>query len=428
MSVKVVGLVVAAGRGARLGGDLPKQYQPLGGRSVLAHTLAGMAQGAHVSAIMSVIRKEDAPLYAQAAAQSGVAAERLFSVEGGENRQDSVRAGLEALAKAGTPPEALVLIHDAARPFLSETMLLRALLAGLQHGAAVPVLPMADTLARFDAAGNLAQNPPREGVFSVQTPQVFCFGAILAAHRAAHAGFTDDASLAHAQGMKVTHFAGDPDLFKITQAEDLARARALVGAQFETRTGLGFDVHAFDAGDHVTLGGVQIAHSARLSGHSDADVLLHAVTDALLGTIGDGDIGAHFPPSDPQWRGADSQIFLIDALQRVRAHGGRVISVDCTLICEAPKIGPHRLAMTAKLADMLTISPGNVGIKATTSEKLGFTGRGEGIAAFAVASVRLPQARYPAPEYGGVQAQMDLAEQTHRSANDLAPERGGQDA
>lgn len=383
-------VIVAAGRGARFGGEVPKQYRALAGRPVLAHTLAAFGKVEAVSRLITVIHPDYAADYAQAATASGVAGARLSWCAGGASRQDSVRLGLEALAAEGF--DGAVLIHDAARPFASEALISRAIFAALQHGAGIPVLPVADTLAALDGAGNLAGNPDRDALRRVQTPQSFLFAPILAAHRKAAAegrsDFTDDASLARAYGGTVATFAGDEAVFKITVEGDLARAeRHLAPAARETRTGMGYDVHSFTEGDAVWLGGVKIPYSRKLSGHSDADVLLHALVDALLGTIGDGDIGQHFPPSDERWRGAPSRLFLEDAARRVRETGGRIVNVDCTIISEAPKVGPHRPAMQALIGEVLGLAPTRVGIKATTNEKMGFVGRGEGIAAFAVASV-----------------------------------------
>jgi 2-C-methyl-D-erythritol 4-phosphate cytidylyltransferase / 2-C-methyl-D-erythritol 2,4-cyclodiphosphate synthase len=390
----IAALIVAAGRGTRAGGTIPKQYQPLGGDTVLAHTLRAFGQGEMVGTILTVIHREDEAAYEASLAASGIDPARCFACAGGETRQHSVLAGLEALEVEGFPENGIVLVHDAARPFVSETVILRAILAAIQHGAAIPVLPLADTLARFDEAGHLYENPDRSGLYRVQTPQAFRFGALLAAHRKAAAAmqfsFTDDAGVMRAAGHAVTHFAGDETLFKITQAEDFVRATQMLRAG-EThpipRTGIGYDVHAFTAGDHVTLGGVRIAHSQALLGHSDADPVLHALTDALLGTIGDGDIGVHFPPSDARWRGAASHVFLADAARRVREAGGTIQHVDTMILSEAPKVGPHRAAMKAAIGAVLGLAPEAIGIKATTMEGLGFIGRREGIAAMAVASV-----------------------------------------
>lgn len=388
----IAALIVAAGRGSRVGGDVPKQYRRIGGRSVLATTLGRFGAVDLVERIMSVIHADDGAAYEAAAGESGVAAARLSSTQGGETRQASVRLGLEALVAAGLPDDALVLIHDAARPFLSEGVLLRAIMAAARYGAAIPVLPVPDTLAVLDAAGRLAGHHDRASARMVQTPQAFRLGAILGAHRKAlvegRGDFTDDAGVAAAFGHAVHSFSGDADLFKITEEADLARAeRHLSGRSGEVRAGIGYDVHAFTGGDHVVLGGVSIPHDHALLGHSDADPVLHALTDALLGTIGDGDIGMHFPPSDEKWRGAASHLFLADAVRRVREKGGRLVSVDCTIVCEAPKIGPHRVAMQAAIGAVLGLAPDRVGVKATTSERLGFTGRREGIAALAIASV-----------------------------------------
>ena len=384
-------LIVAAGRGSRLGGDVPKQYRALNGKPVLAQTLAAAACSPLVERIHTLIHPDDRALYEAAAYASGVDIQRLSVGAGGASRQESVRLGLEALAASAFPMDGIVLIHDAARPFLSETMLLRIITGVARHGSVIPVLPVADTLATLDGAGVLNGNPNRAALRAVQTPQGFRFAAILDAHRQAHAehraDFTDDASLASAYGNAVHTVAGDPALFKITVEADLARAEAMLGGHRETRTGIGYDVHAFSEGDHVILGGVRIAHEKSLLGHSDADPVLHAITDALLGTIGDGDIGQHFPPSDEKWRGAASHLFLEDAARRVREKGGRIVNIDVTIVCEMPKIGPHRAAIQAVIGHCLGLSMECVGVKATTSERLGFTGRKEGIAAIATANV-----------------------------------------
>jgi len=390
-SPNVAALIVAAGRGRRFGGEVPKQYRKIGGRTVLAEAIRHLGAVEAIETIVTVIHAEDGEPYAEAAVQSGVAGSRLASVVGGETRQDSVRAGLEQLSQAGFPDDGIVLIHDAARPFAGEAVVMRAILAGMTAGAALPVLPVADTLATLDADGHLLANPDRTAMRAVQTPQAFRFSLIRDAHRRARAegrtDFTDDAGLAAAYGHSVASFAGDPSLFKITLEADLARAEAHLSGTRETRAGIGYDVHAFTTGDHVVLGGVAVPHTQSLLGHSDADPVLHALTDALLGTIGDGDIGSHFPPSDPQWRGASSDRFLVHARDLVAAAGGRIVNVDCTIICEAPKIGPHRAAMQVRIGEILGLPTAKVGVKATTSERLGFTGRREGIAVMAIASV-----------------------------------------
>ena len=303
-----------------------------------------------------------------------------------------MRAGLEALDSRR--PD-IVLVHDAARPFASPALVARAIEAAQQSGAAIPAMPVTDTVKRLDAQGMVGETLNRDALRLIQTPQAFAFPALLDAHRrAAAAGredFTDDAALAEWAGMSVSVFAGEPGNIKITSAEDFARAEAMAFAALgDLRTGSGIDVHAFGAGDHVMLGGVRIAHDRALVGHSDADVGLHALTDAILGALADGDIGAHFPPSDPQWRNASSDRFLKFAVERVRARGGAIGHLDLTLVCETPKIGPHRDALRANIARLAGLALDRVAVKATTSERLGFTGRGEGIAAYATATVRLP--------------------------------------
>lgn len=375
-----VALIVAAGTGSRAGASVPKQYRRLAGKPLLAqaidHLIAAGIERARV-----VIGPGQEPLYREAVG------ERPHSppVTGGAERQDSVRAGLEAIAAEGGATR--VLIHDAARPFTPGAVVQRLLDALETHEAAVPVLPVVDTLAR--SGGALGDTVPRQGLVRVQTPQAFRFHAILAAHRSWTAGAaTDDAQIARAAGIEVATVEGDPMLEKLTYEEDFARAEQMLAARMVTRTGLGFDVHAFGEGDRLWLGGIEIPHSRGLKGHSDADVVLHAVTDALLGAIGAGDIGDHFPPSDPQWRGAASSLFVEHARGLIEAAGGRIDHVDVTIICEAPRIGPHRDAVRARLAALLRLPFQAVSIKATTTERLGFTGRGEGMAAQAIATVR----------------------------------------
>jgi 2-C-methyl-D-erythritol 4-phosphate cytidylyltransferase/2-C-methyl-D-erythritol 2,4-cyclodiphosphate synthase len=289
----------------------------------------------------------------------------------------------------------LVLVHDAARPFASAALIARGIAAARACGAAIPALAVADTVKTVDPSGVVTGTIERAQLRLVQTPQAFAFASLLDAHQRARAAgredFTDDAALAEWAGIKVSTFEGEAANVKLTTADDFVRAGAAeLAALTDVRTGFGYDVHAFGAGDHVTLGGVRIAHDQGLSGHSDADVVLHAMVDAILGALADGDIGAHFPPSDPQWKGASSDRFLRFAVERVARRGGRVVHLDLTVVCEAPKIGPHRDAMRARIAEIAGISLDRVGVKATTSEKLGFTGRREGIAAFATATVRLP--------------------------------------
>jgi len=384
----VAAVIVAAGRGTRAGGDLPKQFRPIGGESMLRRALSMFVVHGNVGLVQPVIRREDLDLYRSDAANINT----LRPVFGAATRQGSVRAGLEALQPS--KPD-IVLIHDAARPFASTALVSRAIAAATKTGAAIPGLPVTDTVKTVDAAGFVDQTLDRNSLRLVQTPQGFAFPALLDAHRrAAAAGredFTDDAALAEWAGLKVSVFAGEPGNIKITNEDDFARAEAIVFAALgDVRTGTGIDVHAFGPGDHVTLGGIRIAHDRALTGHSDADVALHALTDAILGALAEGDIGVHFPPSDPQWRHASSDRFLAFAVERVKARGGRIAHLDLTLVCEAPRIGPQRDAMRGNIARLADIALERVAVKATTSEKLGFTGRGEGIAAYATATIRLP--------------------------------------
>ncbi len=383
----VAAIVVAAGRGLRAGGGAPKQYRVMANQPVIRPSLAALATHPGISAVQPVIHPDDIGRFEDAIA----GLEILPPVFGGATRQGSVRAGLEALVPR--KPD-LVLVHDAARPFASPALITRAI-AAARCGAAVPVLPIVDTVKTVDAEGAIIGTIDRGPLRVVQTPQAFGFELLLEAHqRAAAAGredFTDDAALAEWAGLKVSTFEGEAGNVKLTTAEDFARAEA---AQFaalaDVRTGFGFDVHQFIDGDHIWLGGVRIAHARGVTGHSDADVVLHALVDAILGALCEGDIGVHFPPSDPQWRGASSDRFLAFAVERVRARGGRIAHLDATIVCEAPRVGPHRDAMRTRIAEIAGIPANRVAIKATTSEKLGFTGRGEGIAAFANATVRLP--------------------------------------
>ena len=394
-TLSVTALIVAAGRGQRVGGDLPKQYRSVAGRTLLAHSIEALGSARRVSRGVVVIHPSDAERYHAVLADVPQEASRKYAAPafGAETRQGSVLAGLEAAARFAPVPD-IVLIHDAARPFVSTSLIDRAIDAAASHGAAVPGVMVTDTIQEIDADGRIVATPDRRRLRAVQTPQSFRFEFILAAHRrAAAAGrfdYTDDGAVAAAAGHRVQIFDGEPENLKVTTPADFVRAEAQRGALSDVRVAQGFDVHAFADGDHVWLGGVKIPHGRRLSGHSDADVVLHAITDALLGAIGDGDIGAHFPPSDPQWRGVGSSVFLKDAVARVRHYGGAVAHVDVTIVCEAPKIGPHREAMRRQIAEIAGITVDRVAVKATTSEGLGFTGRSEGIAAFATATVRLP--------------------------------------
>lgn len=380
-------IVVAAGRGVRAGDGLPKQYRPVGGQPLLRRTLERFLDQPGIRRVVVAIDPSHEELYALATEGLGGLVQ---AVTGGASRQASVRAGLEALA--ADPPE-LVLIHDAARPFVSPRLVADALAAAARHGAAVPALRLVDTVKGCEAEGFVVSGPDRDRLRTVQTPQSFRYALILAAHRAQTGAddLTDDAAVAHAAGHPVASFAGDPLNIKLTTPEDFVSAeRHLLRDLADVRTATGYDVHAFGEGDHVMLGGIAIPHGRGLSGHSDADVVLHALTDAVLGTIGAADIGFHFPPSKPEWKGAASDQFLRHAVDLVAAKGGRIAHLDATIICEEPKIGPHREAMRAKIAEIVGIPLARVSVKATTSERLGFTGRREGIAAMAAATVRLP--------------------------------------
>jgi 2-C-methyl-D-erythritol 4-phosphate cytidylyltransferase/2-C-methyl-D-erythritol 2,4-cyclodiphosphate synthase len=386
--MQVAAVIVAAGQGVRAGGGMPKQFQRIGGETLLRRALSCFLGAPKVSFVQPVIRSEDLDLVRVETAGLNV----LPPVFGGATRQASVRAGLEALLPR--KPD-IVLVHDAARPFASADLIARAIAAAEKTGAAIPGLPVTDTIKRVDVSGSVETTLDRASLRLVQTPQAFAFPALVAAHRrAAEQGredFTDDAALAEWAGMKVSVFPGEPGNTKFTTAEDFVRAEAIQAAALaDVRTGSGLDVHAFGPGDHVTLGGIRIPHSHALTGHSDADVALHALTDAILGALADGDIGAHFPPSDPQWRGASSDRFLVFAVDRVRERHGRIAHLDLTIVCEAPRIGEHRDRMRANIAKLAGIGIDRVAVKATTSEKLGFTGRGEGIVAYATATVRLP--------------------------------------
>ena len=370
-------IVVAAGKGLRVGGDTPKQFREWRGKPLIRHSVEALLNAG--ARPLAVVISSDAKTHADEAL-AGL--EGLDFVVGGATRQDSVRAGLEALAKAAPT---CVLIHDAARPDLPQAVTERLLDALEGHPGAIPVLPVVDSLAMAGTSDVMTGKAERESLRRVQTPQAFRFDAILAAHRA-WSGPTDagdDAQVLMASGCSVALVDGDERLKKITFAEDLMDQSATPAF----RIGQGYDVHRLEAGEELWLSGVLIPHDKGLAGHSDADVALHAITDAVLGAVGEGDIGTHFPPSDPQWRGARSGQFLEHAVGLARAAGYAVANVDLTLICEAPKIGPHRPAMRAEVARLMGVDEGAVSIKATTTEKLGFTGRGEGIAAQAIVLV-----------------------------------------
>ncbi len=370
----IAAIIVAAGRGNRAGGPLPKQWQLLGDRSVVAQTIAAL--GPFATRIVLVIHPDD---HAHAQALQGVEI-----VHGGDTRDASVRAALEALAGSDVTT---VLIHDAARPLVSARIIARVLAALDAEPGAAPARAVTDALWR-GRDGLVVGTADRMGLFRAQTPQGFHFPAILAAHRAHPGGAADDVTVARAAGLNVAIVEGEEENFKITHPGDLARAARMIGGRaVDVRVGNGFDVHAFTAGNAVTLCGVQVAHERSLLGHSDADVGMHALTDAIYGALAEGDIGRHFPPSDPQWQGSDSAVFLRHAAARVTARGFRLTQVDVTLICERPKIGPHADQMRQTLASILGVDADRVSVKATTSERLGFTGREEGIAALATATL-----------------------------------------
>jgi 2-C-methyl-D-erythritol 4-phosphate cytidylyltransferase/2-C-methyl-D-erythritol 2,4-cyclodiphosphate synthase len=389
---KLAVVIVAAGRGERAGqAEGPKQYRKIGGRAVIARTLDAFRTHLRIGKIVVVIHPDDRELFRDAV---GAGADNVTAVSGGATRQDSVLLGLQALREDAPR---YVLIHDAVRPFVDAELVTRTIEAIGERQGALPALPVSDTLKR-EAQGMIGETVQRAGLYAAQTPQGFPFEPILAAHeKARDAGkrdFTDDASIAEWAHLPVRLVAGSPDNVKLTWAHDILMADQRFAANQagfpDVRTGNGYDVHSFEPGDHVVLCGIAIPHDRKLSGHSDADVGLHALTDALLATCGAGDIGTHFPPSDPQWKGAASRLFVEHAVKLVRERGGRIANADITLICEAPKIGPHRSAMTAELSEMLGISPDRISVKATTNEKLGFVGRNEGIAAIATASVVFP--------------------------------------
>jgi 2-C-methyl-D-erythritol 4-phosphate cytidylyltransferase/2-C-methyl-D-erythritol 2,4-cyclodiphosphate synthase len=382
----VIALVVAAGSGIRLGGEVPKQFLPLAGKPLLRHCLETFAAHPRVDRVKVVINATYRPLYD--AATQGL--DLMEPAIGGATRQESVRNGLESLV--GDAPD-LVLIHDAARPFIDVPTIDRTIDVLKEHQGALVAVQVVDTLKRAQGPYS-GETVDRSGLWRAQTPQAFHFAPILAAHRKAASGpeMTDDAAVAEAAGMKVALVQGIVNNFKVTTRADFERAEHMMAEQhaLEYRTGSGYDVHRLIEGNGVTLCGVEIPHDRKLEGHSDADVAMHALTDAVLGAISAADIGAHFPPSDPQWKGAPSWKFLDHAVKLVAERGGKVTHCDVTIICERPKVGPHREAMIARLAEIMGIDRTRVSVKATTTEKLGFTGRNEGIAAQAVATVALP--------------------------------------
>jgi 2-C-methyl-D-erythritol 4-phosphate cytidylyltransferase/2-C-methyl-D-erythritol 2,4-cyclodiphosphate synthase len=385
---RTAAVLVAAGRGLRAGAGGPKQYRMIGGVPVIYRAMESFSRHTDVFAVQPVVNPDDGAMFT--AAVSGLRHEPPTG--GGATRQASVLAGLEALAKH--KPD-IVLIHDAARPFVSAGVISRAIEAASRAGAAIPVVPVTDTIKLTDDGGNVEGTPDRARLRIAQTPQSFRYDVILEAHRRAakegRSDFTDDAAIAEWAGLTVATFEGDVANMKLTTPEDFVREEARLAAQLgDIRTGTGYDVHAFGEGDHVMICGVRVPHNKGFLAHSDGDVGLHALVDAILGALADGDIGSHFPPSDAKWKGASSDQFLKYAIERVAQRGGRVANLEVTMICERPKIGPLRDAMRARIAEMSGVDISRVAVKATTSERLGFTGREEGIAATASATIRLP--------------------------------------
>ena len=372
-------IIVAAGRGTRAGTPSPKQWQPLAGRRVIDWTVAAFQAVPRIARIILVLHPDDMSLFA--------AGGNVTLAAGGETRAASVRNGLEALVRDSSlhPETSSVLIHDAARCCVSPALIEATLDALADAGtlAAAPALPVTDALWTGDG-DTVTGTQARDGLFRAQTLQGFRLGAILHAHRAHPGTAADDVEVARAAGHSVRIVPGDPDNIKITHPQDFARAARILEGRMDIRSGTGFDVHRFGPGDHVTLCGVAVPHDRGLQGHSDADVGLHALADAIYGALAEGDIGRHFPPSDPQWKGAESHIFLRHAANLARARGFRISNIDVTLICERPKIGPHAQVMSARIAQIAGVAADRVSVKATTSERLGFTGREEGIAAQAV--------------------------------------------
>jgi 2-C-methyl-D-erythritol 4-phosphate cytidylyltransferase / 2-C-methyl-D-erythritol 2,4-cyclodiphosphate synthase len=385
---RTAAILVAAGRGLRAGSGGPKQYRSIGGQTVIFRAMEPFCRHPQIFAVQPVVNADDTVVFSDAVNEL----RHEPAAIGGATRQASVHAGLEALVSQ--KPD-VVLIHDAARPFVSAAVISRAIEAASRTGAAIPAIPVTDTIKLIDASGNVEATPERARLRVAQTPQSFRFDVILDAHRRAardgRSDFTDDAALAEWAGLTVATFEGDPANMKLTTPEDFVREEARLGAMLsDVRTGNGYDVHAFGAGDHVMICGVRVPHSRGFLAHSDGDVGLHALVDAILGALADGDIGSHFLPTDPKWKGAASDQFLKYAVDRVTARGGRIAHLDVTLICERPKIGPLRDAMRGRIAEITGLALSRVAVKATTSERLGFTGREEGIAAVASATIRLP--------------------------------------
>jgi 2-C-methyl-D-erythritol 4-phosphate cytidylyltransferase/2-C-methyl-D-erythritol 2,4-cyclodiphosphate synthase len=385
---RTAAILVAAGRGLRAGAGGPKQYRTIGGQTVIFRAMQAFCEHPDVFAVQPVVNPDDATIFNEAVASL----RHQPPANGGATRQASVHAGLEALA--AEKPD-IVLIHDAARPFVTPAVISRAIDAAERTGAAVPAIAVTDTIKQVNDTGDVEATPDRAQLRIAQTPQAFRFDVILDAHRRAardgRGDFTDDAALAEWAGLTVATFEGDPANMKLTTPEDFVREEARLASQLgDIRTGTGFDVHAFGDGDHLMICGVRVPHTRGFLAHSDGDVGLHALVDAILGALADGDIGSHFPPSEMKWKGAASDKFLKYAIERVTARGGRIANLEVTLICERPKIGPLRDIMRARIAEITGVNVSRVAVKATTSERLGFTGREEGIAATASATIRLP--------------------------------------
>lgn len=386
----VTALIVAAGRGERAGQPGPKQYALLAGKPVLTRTLEAIASCKAIKEILCVIHQDDHALYDEAIKTLSPAIRKRLRkpVHGGATRQNSVLAGLEALADTACET---VLIHDAARPFVKAKLIQNVIKAIPMNGAVIPALPVTDTIKTLDASGFVTATPDRKGLRAAQTPQGFDFKLILGAHRAMiNHEMTDDASLIESLGGRVGIVDGARDNIKLTTPEDFSLAEL---ALTETITAMGYDVHAFGDGDHVTLAGIAIPHKKGILAHSDGDVILHALCDAIFGALGEGDIGQHFPPSDPQWKDAPSSTFVAHAMKQLKAAGGALINCDVTLLAEEPRIGPHRQAMIHNLAELTGLTEQRIGLKATTTEKLGAIGRGEGLVAQVIVTLRLPRAR-----------------------------------
>lgn len=385
MTITNAAIIVAAGRGQRVGGEKPKQYLNIGGVPILRHTINVFMDNPAIDFIQVIIHPDDRELYDAAVGDLDLPP----PVHGGETRQQSVFNGLEAIADK--MPE-YVYIHDAARPFLDQTILNNLIEAVEVSGAVIPALKVTDTI-KYMSSDKIDSTLDRNYLFRAQTPQAFRYKAIFMAHRRfENDNMTDDSAIAEKSGQQVRIIEGSENNFKITTSDDLIKAEKMIGRTYtDVRTGYGIDVHAFEDGDHVILGGVKIPHDKALKGHSDADVALHAITDAVLGAMALGDIGDHFPPSDDQWKGASSDIFLKHAAKLVDKADGVIAHVDLTIICEAPKISPHRDKMRDRISEIIDLDIDRISVKATTTEKLGFTGKGEGIMAQAVVTVRLPE-------------------------------------